>query len=164
VDDVLFGFEDVVHAGNSADEIYEFIRRGDLWADRLPHVSAAQMTEDASGVQRLTMETKTADGSAHTTSSTRLLLSGNRIVYKQHVLPALLSGHSGQWAVENAGTSTVVTARHVVALRPEAVAEVMGPDRTLADARVFIREALGANSRATLEHACAHARAVAEQR
>jgi aromatase len=165
LDEVLFGFEDVVRTEGPAAEIYEFIRRGDLWAERLPHVRAVQMTEDAAGVQQLTMETRTADGSAHATSSTRLLLSGNRIVYKQHVLPALLNGHSGQWTVDDAGgTGTVITARHVVALRPESVTGVMGPDRTLADARAFIREALGANSQATLEHACAYALSLAEQR
>lgn len=163
VDDVLFAFEDVVHAGGCpAAEIYEFIRRGDLWAERLPHVRSAQMTEDPAGIQHLTMETMTADGSAHTTSSTRLLLD-NQIIYKQHVLPDLLSGHSGQWTIDDTDSGAVITARHVVALRPEAVTDVMGPDGTLAAARTFIHEALSTNSRATLDHARAHAQALSDQ-
>ncbi|ADP79387.1 aromatase/cyclase [Pseudofrankia inefficax] len=163
--DLVFAFEDVERTPGRAADAYEYIRRGDLWADRLPHVRSARMTEDADGVQELTMETETADGSTHRTSSTRLLLGGSRIVYTQHVLPALLLGHSGQWIFEEDVTpgpdggalATTVTARHLVAVDPAAVPTVLGTGTTLAEARAFVRDALGANSRVTLRSACAYA-------
>jgi aromatase len=159
--DVLFAFEDVVETSGSAADVYDYVQRGDLWAQRLPHVREVRMTEDADGVQTLTMLTETADGSTHSTSSTRLCLPGNRIVYKQHILPKLLTGHSGQWNCAESESGATITARHVVAVDPNAVTEVLGPDATLADAREFLRSALGGNSRTTLSFACAHAEELA---
>jgi ribosome-associated toxin RatA of RatAB toxin-antitoxin module len=157
LDDVLFEFEDVVRTDGSAADVYEYIRRGDLWPLRLPHVHEATMTEDADGVQALTMVTRTADGTTHSTSSTRLCLPDNRIVYKQHEMPALLLGHSGQWTCTDDGGGATITARHLVAVNPAAIGAVLGPDSTLADARVFLRNALGDNSRTTLSFACRYA-------
>jgi aromatase len=51
----------------------------------------------------------------------------------------------------------VATARHTVVINPDAVSKVLGPDRTLADAREFVRNALGTNSRTTMAHASAYA-------
>jgi aromatase len=159
--EVLFAFEDVLETRGSAADVYDYIRRGDLWAQRLPHVREVRMTEDADGVQTLTMLTETADGSTHSTSSTRLCLPGNRIVYKQHVLPKLLTGHSGAWMCVDSGSGSTITARHVVAVDPNTVEEVLGPDATLADARDFLRSALGSNSRTTMSFAAAHAEQLA---
>jgi ribosome-associated toxin RatA of RatAB toxin-antitoxin module len=149
-DEVLFAFEDTVATYGRATDVYEFIRRGDLWPLRLPHVERATMTETEDGVQDLTMVTRTSDGATHTTQSTRICLPGKRLAYKQHRMPALLLGHSGQWTCADDGT---LTARHLVAVNPAAVADVLGPDKTLADARGFLRDALGENSRATLTYA-----------
>ena len=114
-------------------------------------------------MQTLTMLTETADGSTHSTSSTRLCLPGNRIVYKQQVLPKLLTGHSGAWTCADSGAGSTITARHVVAVNPATVQEVLGPDATLADAREFLRSALGSNSRTTMSFAAAHAEQLASR-
>lgn len=153
-EDILFSFEDVVHTAGPVQDAYEFLLRGDLWPQRLPHVKDATMTEDEHGVQDLTMVTLTADGAEHTTRSTRVPLPGLRLAYKQHRMPALLLGHSGLWTCAEDGT---LTARHLVAVNPAAVTEVLGAGKTLADAREFLRNALGNNSRATLTLARAHA-------
>lgn len=156
LEEVLFTFEDTLQVP-SGDDAYAFIERSDLWPERLPHVGKVTLTEEAAdtgspGVQDMTMETVTADGSTHTTRSIRLCFPGESIVYKQLVPPALLSGHSGAWLFDNDEKDTV-TARHTVAIDPTRVEEVLGEGKTVADARAYLRAALGANSRATLNHA-----------
>ncbi|MFE6624362.1 SRPBCC family protein [Streptomyces sp. NPDC057740] len=153
VEELLFTFEDTLQVP-SGDDAYAFIERSDLWPDRLPHVGKVTLTEEAADgrspvVQDMTMETVTADGSAHTTRSIRLCFPGEAIVYKQLVPPALLTGHSGAWLFDK----DTVTARHTVAIDPTRIEEVLGEGTTVADARAYLRDALGANSRATLSHA-----------
>lgn len=46
-----------------------------------------------------------------------------------------------------------MTATHTVAIDPTAAGAVLGTDSTLAQARSYVREALGANGKATLVHA-----------
>jgi aromatase len=104
------------------------------------------------------MDTVTPDGHTHTTKSIRLCFPDERIVYKQLLPPALLLGHSGAWSfAPGPGDDTVVTSRHVVAINPAAIPDVLGPGRTLDDARRYAHEALSANSRTTLSHAAEHA-------
>ncbi|PRX99101.1 aromatase/cyclase [Allonocardiopsis opalescens] len=160
VDELVFSFTDQVRLPGAAADAYEFVRRADLWPRRLPHVGRVRLTEDPPGVQDLEMDTVTADGTAHTTRSIRLCFPAERIVYKQLVPPALLFGHSGAWDFAPArGGGSVVTARHTVGISPGAVREALGAGVTLAEARGRLREALGANSRATIAHAGEHAHA-----
>ena len=159
VDDLVFSFSDVVRLPGTAADAYAFVHRSDAWPDRLPHVRRVVLREDEPGVQLMEMDTVTADGSTHTTESVRLCFEPSSIVYKQSVPPKLLFGHSGSWAFEDTADGVVVTARHTVAINPDAVPEVLGEGRTVADAAAYLREALGRNSRATLSHAGAHAEA-----
>ncbi|MFF4604067.1 aromatase/cyclase [Streptomyces sp. NPDC001339] len=155
--DVVFSFTDTVELPGSAADAFAFVDRADQWAERLPHVKRVLLTEDVPGVQTLEMDTVTADGSAHTTRSTRICRSPEWIAYKQHAMPKLLLGHSGLWEFsEQPDGTAVATARHTVALNPEAVTEVLGADATLADARAYLREALGRNSLATMSHAATY--------
>lgn len=170
VDEVVYTFEDAVDLPGAAADAYDFVNRADRWPERLPHVSRVRLTEAVPGVQDMEMDTVTVDGSAHTTRSIRLCFPDERIVYKQLVAPALLFGHSGSWhftdapagesgGAPEAGAGAVVTARHTVAINPAAVADVLGRGRTLADARKYLRDALGGNGRATMAHAGAYAQA-----
>jgi aromatase len=79
--------------------------------------------------------------------------SPERIIYKQTVTPRLLAAHTGSWTIELVGDGLVVTSHHSVLLRREAIAEVLGAETTVAQARTAVREAVGTNSRTTLEHA-----------
>jgi aromatase len=153
VDDVVFSFEDLVRSSGSAADCYEFVNRADKWAERLPHVDAVSLREDEPGIQELSMDTVTEGGATHTTRSYRICESNSWIAYKQVVLPALLSGHSGLWTFREDSGTTTVTARHTVSIQPEAIEEVLGAGSTLADARRFVRSALGNNSLTTLKHA-----------
>ncbi|MEU1378380.1 aromatase/cyclase [Streptomyces triculaminicus] len=158
VEDIVFSFTDIVPLEGGAESAYDFVNRADLWAERLPHVSSVVLTEDVPGVQDLRMETLTADGSTHTTRSTRICKAPSWIAYKQSILPKLLTGHSGLWTFTDGPDGPLATARHTVALNPATVTEVLGERATLDDARTFIREALGRNSLATMTHAAAYAK------
>ncbi|MGA4838288.1 aromatase/cyclase [Streptomyces sp. G45] len=155
VEDLVFAFTDTVELAGTAEEAYAFVARADRWPELLPHVDRVRLTENPRHVQDLEMDTVTADGDRHTTRSLRICRPGEWIAYKQRVTPRLLSGHSGEWTFADGPSGAVATARHVVALAPDAVTEVLGAHASLADARAHVRAALGRNSRATLEHAAA---------
>ncbi len=157
VTEVVFSFEDTVRLDGVARDAYQFVYRSDEWPQRLPHVSRVVLSEKSPNVQDMEMDTVTADGTAHTTRSIRLCFPHEQIVYKQLVPPALLFGHSGGWTFADGPDGAVVTARHTVAINPDAITAVLGTNRTLTDARDFLRAALGANSRVTLAHVSAYA-------
>lgn len=108
---------------------------------------------DEAGVQHMAMDTLAPDGSTHTTSSVRVCMDQTQIVYKQIEVPALLSGHSGRWTFVPDGAATTVTSEHTVLMNPDATERVLGAGTTLADAKAFVRKALGGNSMITLQHA-----------
>lgn len=159
VQELVFSFADRYEfVGADPNDAYDFVYRSDLWPHRLPHVGRVDLQENGAGVQVMEMDTVTADGRAHTTKSIRLCFPNQRIIYKQTVLPALMSGHSGRWEfTKGPDSSLVLTSHHMVAVDPEAVAAVLGADAVLADARTYLTDALGANSRTTMAAAVAHA-------
>ncbi|MEU1662852.1 aromatase/cyclase [Streptomyces sparsogenes] len=163
-----FSFEDTVFTTGDPALVYDYLYRADLWPERLPHVSrldlkeepAAQDTAGRDGggggeprVQVMAMDTRAADRSVHTTESVRVCFAPDRIVYKQTTMPALMTAHTGSWTITPAGDGVAVTSRHTVILNPEAVERVLGPGRTVADARTYLQRVLSANSITTLRHA-----------
>ncbi|WP_239645999.1 aromatase/cyclase [Nocardiopsis valliformis] len=150
-----FSFEDTVRVDGAAADVMEFLDRADLWPTRLEHVSRLELSEDGAGVQRMSMDTRTADGSVHTTESVRVCLRDqDRIVYKQIRTPTLMRAHTGEWRIARApGGGLDVTSRHSVIIRAEAVADVLGEEATVADARSFVHQALSRNSGVTLARA-----------
>ncbi|WP_317621429.1 aromatase/cyclase [Streptomyces sp. CBMA123] len=151
--DLVFSFVDTLPLDGGPEAAYRFVDRADLWAERLPHVARVVLAEPAPGVQELEMDTVTADGSAHTTRSVRVCREPEWIAYKQLLPPQLLFGHSGLWTFGTGPDGPVATARHTVAVNPGAVEPVLGAGRTVADAREYVREALGRNSLTTLSYA-----------
>jgi aromatase len=149
----LMSFTDTVRIDGSVQDVYDFLNEAQHWPDRLPHVARVSLVEDNPGLQVLEMDTTTSDGSAHRTRSIRVCFPHHRIVYKQTVLPALLTAHSGCWQLAGDGYGVTVTARHTVAINPAGIAAVLGADAGIERGRAFVRETLGANSRATLGHA-----------
>ncbi|MEV0374140.1 aromatase/cyclase [Streptomyces sp. NPDC050636] len=156
-EELWIDFEDTVVVAGEVSDVYDFLYRAKQWPDRLPHVSRMDLTESRPGVQIMEMDTVTADGSRHTTKSVRICFPDERIVYKQTVVPPLMTAHTGVWTVAAVRGGVSVTSQHTVAIRPEAVAGVLGESATVADAREFARTALSTNSRITLEHAKAFA-------
>ncbi|MGY6026913.1 aromatase/cyclase [Streptomyces spinosirectus] len=155
--ELVLTFEDTVVVDGRISDVYDFLYRAQQWPDRLPHVARMDLTEDEPGVQIMEMDTITADGAMHTTKSVRVCFADERIVYKQIVVPPLMTAHTGEWRVTAVRGGTAVTSQHTVAIRPEAVPGILGEGATVAEAREFARTALSGNSRITLEHAKAYA-------
>ncbi|WP_327358792.1 aromatase/cyclase [Streptomyces sp. NBC_01304] len=157
-DELILSFEDTVRVNGPAELVYDFLYRVGDWPDLVPHVSSLELTEDAPGVQVMKMDTRTADGSTHTTESVRICFPhAGRIVYKQTATPALMDAHTGEWSVLPDESGVTVSSQHSVVLREEAVEQVLGAGADLTRARRYVREALGRNSTATLQLAKRHA-------
>jgi aromatase len=152
-DELRLSFQDSVWINGSARDVYDFINEADRWAERLPHVASVSLTERTPGLQILAMDTKAKGGSTHTTESVRVCFPSRAIVYKQTTLPALLSVHTGRWTFEDNRNGVLATSQHTVVLRPEKITEVLGVAAGVEQARAYVRDALGTNSRATLGHA-----------
>ncbi|MGW3989901.1 aromatase/cyclase [Streptomyces sp. NPDC004830] len=162
LDDLVLSFQDSVRVDGPAEPVYDFLHRVGDWPELVPHVTRLDLTEPAPGVQIMAMDTRTADGSTHTTESIRICFpDAGRIVYKQTATPALMDAHTGEWTVVPDATGVTVTSHHHVVIREEAIARVLGPNSTLEDTRRYIRQALGRNSTATLNLAKQHAETAA---
>ncbi|MEV7123909.1 MULTISPECIES: SRPBCC family protein [Kitasatospora] len=149
--ELLVAFEDSDTFAGSVEDAYEFVRDLAKWPERIPHVLRMEVREEVPGLQSMEMDTRSPDGSVHTTRSGRVCLAPTLIAYKQTRLPGVLAAHTGEWAFEAAGDGLVtVTSRHRVVIDPGKLASLPQPPGTLADARAAVRAALGANSRATI--------------
>ncbi|GAA2301366.1 aromatase/cyclase [Streptomyces kunmingensis] len=157
--ELTLSFVDSVRVEGSAKDLYDFVNEADRWTERLPHVSEVRLTEDTPGLQVLRMDTKAVDGSTHTTESVRVCFPHQKIVYKQTTLPALMALHTGYWEFRDDDGGVTASSQHTVVLNADNITKVLGPDAGVPEARDFVRKALGANSRATLEHAKGYAEA-----
>ncbi|MFF6905508.1 aromatase/cyclase [Streptomyces sp. NPDC012389] len=147
-------FEDTVLVRGRAQDVYDFLYQADLWQERLSHVARITVKEEDPGLQHLSMETRTADGSVHLTTSVRVCFAERHvIVYKQLRTPPLLSLHLGRWSIRPSGDAVAVTSAHTVSVVPSAIPEVLGEGATEADAVKYARKALGRNSLLTLDAA-----------
>ncbi|MFJ9821228.1 aromatase/cyclase [Streptomyces sp. NPDC101151] len=156
--DRLITFDDTVSVDGSAKDVYDFLNEAQLWSERLPHVARVSLEEETPGLQILEMDTTTKDGRVHTTRSVRVCRPFTSIVYKQIVLPALMTLHTGRWLIEERdGGGVTVTSRHTVRINTARITEVLGEDADLATAQEFVRKALSGNSLATLGLAKAYA-------
>lgn len=151
--ELLLSFDDTVRVEGSAEDVYDFLNAADRWRERLPHVDRVELRETEPGLQLLTMDTLTKDGSKHTTESVRVCFPTSRIVYKQTRVPALMTVHTGRWSLVEESGGLAVTSRHTVMLNPGTVRQVLGESAEIGDAREFVRNALSANSLATLGYA-----------
>ncbi|WP_336053800.1 aromatase/cyclase [Streptomyces sp. CA2R101] len=151
--ELTLDFTDSVVVAGDRQDVFDFLGRAELWAKRLPHVARIDVTEDDRGVQTMSMDTRSPDGDVHTTESIRVCLPPGRIVYKQTVLPALMSVHVGEWRIEEASGGLAVSSRHIVVLDPTRIPAVLGAGATVEQARTLVRGALGTNSLTTLRQA-----------
>jgi aromatase len=154
-DELRFTFSDPLTMRGAAADVFEFINRADLWPQRLPHVSRLDLTERVPGIQHMEMDTRSPDGSIHTTESVRLCFpERNVIIYKQLRVPPVMTGHTGRWEMHERADGTVeATSWHTVTLSPQGIRDALGPDAGVAEAKEKVRHALGTNSRTTLRHA-----------
>jgi len=159
LDELVFTFDDTVHVAGDGADVFDFLNRADLWPERLPHVASLDLQEETEGIQVMAMDTRTADGSVHTTKSIRVVFGDDRIVYKQIAVPALMTAHTGRWTIVPVDGGVDVTSRHTVTLKPSAIERILGEGKTVSDAREYVHRALSTNSTTTLKHALAFAEA-----
>jgi aromatase len=150
---LLMSFSDSVDVRGSAKDVYDFINEAQLWTERLPHVGRVVLREDTPGLQLLAMETKTSDGSVHTTESVRVTFPHHKIVYKQIKVPPLMTLHTGEWLISENDDGVTVSSSHTVAINETNIVSILDAGATVADARSFIHDALSNNSMTTLRHA-----------
>ncbi|MEU8258911.1 aromatase/cyclase [Micromonospora inaquosa] len=155
--ELTFEFTDTVQIDGMAKDVYDFINDAHLWSERLPHVATVQLTEETPGLQTLEMDTWARDGSTHRTRSYRVTFPHQRIAYKQVTLPALMNVHTGIWTFTENDEGVAASSQHTVVLNPDNIPRILGPDAGVEEARNYVRNALSTNSRATLDHARAHA-------
>ncbi|MGH3938171.1 MAG: SRPBCC family protein [Pseudonocardiaceae bacterium] len=158
--DLVVDFEDPLFVAGSIDDAYAYLYEADKWPERIPHVSRLVLEENVPNIQFFDMDTKTPDGSAHTTRSVRICLPGNKIVYKQIHLPKLLDGHTGHWKFTPTREGFILGARHTATIKPAAL-PILGPGTSVLDARKYLRRVLSANSMSNLRLAKAHAEEIA---
>ncbi|EWC63325.1 actinorhodin polyketide synthase bifunctional cyclase/dehydratase [Actinokineospora spheciospongiae] len=156
-EELTFDFADSARIAGSLSDVYSFLHEAARWPDRLPHVAALRLREDTPNIQVVAMDTRTEDGTVHTTESVRVCFPERRIVYKQTTVPALMTVHTGEWLLVEDGGEVTATSRHTVSINRAAVHTVLGPDGSVRKAREFVHQALSANSMATLRHAKAFA-------
>ncbi|MGW1495728.1 aromatase/cyclase [Streptomyces sp. NPDC002402] len=142
--DLVLLFEDSVRVNGPAELVYDILYRAGDWPELAPHVRRVELTEQAPGVQVMSMDASGADGALHTTESVRICFPhAGRIVYKQTAPPALMTAHTGEWSVEPDATGVTVTAQHQVVLNEADIERVLGEGAGLAAARRRVREDLG---------------------
>lgn len=155
--DLVVDFEDPLFVSGPLEPAYDYLYDCAKWPDRIPHVVRLELEEPVPGeVQFFDMDTHTPDGVPHTTRSVRICLPGNKIVYKQIHLPALLDGHTGHWRFTPTREGVWLGARHTAVIKPSALS-VLGEGTTVEDARRYLRKVLGTNSMGNLRFAKQHA-------
>jgi aromatase len=145
LDEWLLSFEDSTRVDGPSELVYDFLYRVEDWADLLPGVDSAQVTEDQPGIQIAALDTiATHTGVTVTAEAVRLCFpAAGRIVYKETVTPDLIAAHTGEWSVVPDESGLTVVSAHHVLLRQEAVARTLGEGACPADARLYVREWLG---------------------
>lgn len=159
LDELLLSFEDSAYVSGSPELVYDFLYRVEDWADLVPHVERAQVTEDRPGVQRALLHTCDPEtGETLVSEAVRLCFpAAGRIVHKETVTPDPVAAHYGEWSLEPDATGVLVVSAHRVLLRENAVQAVLGGDALPVDARRHVRERLGRSSTETLTLARWHA-------
>lgn len=149
LDRLVISFEDPLFVSGGLEDCYDYLFEADKWPERVPHVLALDMEQPSPTVQFFDMDTRSADGSEHTTRSVRICLSGSKIVYKQIKPPATMDAHTGHWTFTETPEGILLGARHTCTIRPEGL-HLLGEGTTVEGARRYLRKVLSANSMGNL--------------
>lgn len=159
LDELLLAFEDSMYVTGSPELVYDFLYRIEDWAELVPDVEKAEVTEDQPGVQATVLHTCAPEsGRTLVSEGVRLCFpAAGRIVHKETVTPDPVAAHYGEWYLEPDETGVRVVSVHQVMLRESAVEAVLGRGALLVDARRYVREWLGRSSTEALTLAWWHA-------
>nr|AFU65897.1 DacK [Dactylosporangium sp. SC14051] len=154
--DLVVAFEDPLYVAGPVEKAYTYLYEADKWPERIPHVVGLKLEQPSPDVQFFDMDTKSADGSAHTTRSVRICLDNYKIVYKQTQPPKTMTAHTGHWLITPTREGFILSARHTATVRPEGM-HLLGEGTTVESARRYLRRVLSANSMGNLRLAKAYA-------
>ncbi|MCT9011748.1 aromatase/cyclase [Streptomyces sp. NPDC054766] len=159
LDELLLSFEDSVYVNGAPEVVYDFLYRIGDWAELVPHVERAEVTEDRPGVQTTVLHTcAPGTGRPLVSEGVRLCFpAAGRIVHKETVSPDPLAAHCTEWSLEPDASGVRVVCAHHVMLRQNTVEAVLGKGALLVDARRHVRQWLGRSSTETLDLARWHA-------
>ncbi|MCX5199463.1 SRPBCC family protein [Streptomyces sp. NBC_00249] len=146
---LIISFEDPLFVAGSVEDAYAYLYEADKWPDRIPHVLRLELEENTPNIQFFDMDTKSSDGSEHTTRSVRICLPNHKIVYKQTRPPKTMFAHTGHWLFTETPEGVVVSSRHTATIRPEGL-HLLGEGMTVEGARKYLRRILSANSMGNL--------------
>ena len=149
MESLVISFKDPLYVAGSMEDCYAYLYEAGKWPDRIPHVLALDLEQPTPEIQFFDMDTRSADGSEHTTRSIRICLTGNKIVYKQIKPPATMTAHTGHWLFTETPEGILLEARHTCTIRPEGM-HLLGEGTTVAGARRYLRKVLSANSMGNL--------------
>lgn len=158
LDALVLAFEDTIRVKGPAELVYDFLYRVGEWPEVVPHVARVELAEDEPGVQRLTMDTRGADGTLRSTTSVRLCFPhAGRIVHTDTATSAPVAARTCEWEVVPDTRGVSVVCRQTVVVGDEAVEQTPGRGTGPAEARRRLREDLGRQALAVLDLARAHA-------
>ncbi|OWA01619.1 aromatase [Streptomyces sp. CS113] len=146
---LIISFEDPLFVAGSVEDAYRYLYEADKWPERIPHVIRLELEENTPNIQFFDMDTRSSDGSEHTTRSVRICLPNHKIVYKQTRPPRTLDAHTGHWLFTPTPEGVVVSARHTATIRPQGL-HLLGEGTTVEGARRYLRRILSANSMGNL--------------
>ncbi|WP_328304462.1 SRPBCC family protein (plasmid) [Streptomyces sp. NBC_00435] len=142
----------------SLDDVYGFLYEAGAWPERLPHIAATEVKEEAPGLQIVDMTVEGRDGIAQRTRSARVCVPGKLIVHKQVLgLPPLLDVMLGSCDFAETADGVLVTARQTIVIKESAIEEKLGAGATVADARVHLTKVLQDGVLSSVRHAKAYA-------
>ncbi|MBD0842313.1 SRPBCC family protein [Streptomyces sp. TRM68416] len=142
-------FDDPLFVAGAVEDAYAYLYEADKWPERIPHVVALAMDETVPNIQFFDMDTKSSDGSEHTTRSVRICLPNHKIVYKQIQPPKTMDAHTGHWLFTETPEGLVLTSRHTATIRRDGL-HLLGEGMTVEGARKYLRRVLSANSMGNL--------------
>ncbi|EPH39673.1 SRPBCC family protein [Streptomyces aurantiacus] len=159
LDELVLSFEESVRVKGGAELVYGFLYDVADWPQQVPHVRRVQLAEPQVGVQQVTLDLASADGTgAHTVTSVRVCFPhAGRIVHKETATRKLIAAHCGEWSVVPDESGVTVLAQHHVVLREKDIEEVLGAGATLSDARRRVHGELSYQSLQILRLAQQHA-------
>ncbi|MFD0395268.1 SRPBCC family protein [Streptomyces nogalater] len=150
-DGTLFTFADEVTVTGAPGDVYDYLNEARRWQERLPHVAAVSLDEPAPECSGSAWTPR--DPTEPCTPPSRSASASPGPHRLQAVHDATADGRPYRHMADRTRRGRPRHDRHLlhtVVVDDSAVTTVLGPDATLADARRFLRDALGRNSRTTL--------------
>jgi C7-C12 aromatase (ARO/CYC) len=149
LDELIVSFEESLVIAGPIESAYEYLYAADRWPERIPHVTRLELEEPEPNIQFFDMDTKSPDGSTHTTRSVRVCQAPHLIVYKQIRVPDQLEAHTGHWKFTQTTEGVLACARHTATIRRSAL-PMLTRGETTAGARSYVQQILGRNSMSNL--------------